>query len=871
MKKISHFFSIFILISNVFLNLFTGTAYAVDTTNSLDASQFVSSVSVSDANGPIGTNKISDSSSINVNYNLTLGDGKNIDTTQPYTMPLPKELNYETTKPISLDYNGVHLGDVTIKDGVIYIQFSPEVSQFENLSAHFNFWSGFNKDELDYDNGNDMIFPTQSNPDNSVHINFSKSGSGGGSGTSAISKSLTYDDTDPTIVNWSVTVNNGGYAIDNSVFKDVMENNQDYIPGSMTINYRNWNRAVISSETKDPTLIQQSDGSQTFSFNFGQLKSVDEKDDSAVTSIVIRYKTKLLFNAENNRYPNTAYSYDGDQVIDHALSTATYRGQGGGGEGDQVINISGTKTWDDQENAFNSRPQQIELALLRNDVNYKQTQVSEDQDGNWKYSFNSVPKFDSSGNEYRYSIKELNTPDGYVSEVNGNDIINHYQASSETIDVAGEKVWDDGNNQDGKRPTEITVNLLANDEIIKSQKVTRETNWQYSFTDLPKFEEGKPVTYRVTENPVEGYTTKVDGTTITNTYKPETKKISVSKIWNDQDNQDGLRTNSVKVELLSDGKVLDQSVLNNENKWQTTWTNLPKFSQGKEINYNVREVTKIAGYTIEISNKNPESFVITNTHIPESITIKGEKIWNDKQNQQKIRPNQIAIQLFANGKAVLNKNITSADNWKYEITNLPKYSQGKVIDYSIKEKTVAGYSSKIEGFNIVNTLTAQPESIELKAMKTWKDNNDKKNIRPNAISVQLYANNQKSGSPFKITKENGWKNVWNNLPKNDSNGKEIIYTLKEIDIPEGYTSSIKTHGKYEFEIINRYREEGRSSNKEDGNSTKKNEKNNSPVYTSSSHKKYPATGEKSSIALSFLGISLIAVSSAVYLFITKRK
>ena len=33
--------------------------------------------------------------------------------------------------------------------------------------------------------------------------------------------------------------------------------------------------------------------------------------------------------------------------------------------------------------------------------------------------------------------------------------------------ISGEKVWDDKDNQDGKRPEKISVNLLANGEKVK--------------------------------------------------------------------------------------------------------------------------------------------------------------------------------------------------------------------------------------------------------------------------------------------------------------------------------------------------------------------------------------------------------------------
>ena len=43
----------------------------------------------------------------------------------------------------------------------------------------------------------------------------------------------------------------------------------------------------------------------------------------------------------------------------------------------------------------------------------------------------------------------------------------------ETIDIEGTKTWNDANDQDGKRPGKITVNLLADGDIYATKEVTR--------------------------------------------------------------------------------------------------------------------------------------------------------------------------------------------------------------------------------------------------------------------------------------------------------------------------------------------------------------------------------------------------------------
>ncbi|MDQ8775751.1 Cna B-type domain-containing protein, partial [Streptococcus ruminantium] len=125
-----------------------------------------------------------------------------------------------------------------------------------------------------------------------------------------------------------------------------------------------------------------------------------------------------------------------------------------------------------------------------------------------------------------YSVEEANTPNGYTSSVEGTTITNTH--TPETTEVAGTKTWNDNNDQDGKRPKSITVNLLANGEVVQSQKVSADTNWTYTFTNLPKYANGKEIIYTVTENAVDNYTTTIDGHNITNSYTPGQTSLTVT-------------------------------------------------------------------------------------------------------------------------------------------------------------------------------------------------------------------------------------------------------------------------------------------------------------------------------------------------------
>lgn len=344
MKKIKNTFLILLLLLGSLYNI-SGIVQA-DTADNANATQFVQSVTLSNNNGPIGPNKISDSSAVNVTYNLAIPNDIVIAPDQVYSMPLPAELRYSSNDAIVLKTSsGVAVGSVTIKDGTISILFNSNINTLSNRNINFNFWSNFNKNLLNYETGNDLAFPTKDDPNNTSHLNFSKSSSGGSSGASAISKNLRYGRNHTAT--WTVIINNGGDSILNSIFVDKMGNTQEYIPGSTVISYRNYQDKIIHTDTQDLVFTPDSNGEQTAQINFGRLYGDSEEVLDGNTSIIVRYQTKLKYNPNDNRYPNSAFSYDDTRLIDSAKSTATYRNQGGGVNGDEAADVI-VKYTDDQ-------------------------------------------------------------------------------------------------------------------------------------------------------------------------------------------------------------------------------------------------------------------------------------------------------------------------------------------------------------------------------------------------------------------------------------------------------------------------------------------------------------------------------------------
>ncbi|MGF0055878.1 Cna B-type domain-containing protein, partial [Peptoniphilaceae bacterium SGI.097] len=72
----------------------------------------------------------------------------------------------------------------------------------------------------------------------------------------------------------------------------------------------------------------------------------------------------------------------------------------------------------------------------------------------------------------------------------------------------------------------------------------------------------------------------------------------VTKVWKDQNDQDGKRPDSVIIRLLADGKETEKTLtLTKANHWTGSFTNLDEYNAGKKIEYTVREETIGNGYT----------------------------------------------------------------------------------------------------------------------------------------------------------------------------------------------------------------------------------------------------------------------------------
>ena len=532
------------------------------------------------------------------------------------------------------------------------------------------------------------------------------------------------------------------------------------------------------------------------------------------------------------------------------------------------------KVWKDANNQDGKRPTSITVKLLADGQDTGKTLELTEANG-WAGSFTNLDA-DKGGIPIQYTVVEV-TVTGYTSDVTGDaasgfTITNSY--SPETVDVKATKNWDDANNQDGKRPTKITINLLADGQKVDSKEVqaAADGTWTVEFTKLAKYKNGKEIKYTVTEEAVAEYDSYIKDFTITNKYAPKEIDYKVTKVWNDANNQDGKRPESVTVQLYKkvgdadpvavEGKKLTLTAKDktDANTWVASFTNLPQYEAGKEITYSIKEVDVPAGYEASVTGQ-----VVTNTHNPETVILSGTKVWKDNNNQDGKRTDKVKVQIFKGegekAELVQEIEVSEATGWKFESKALPKYENGTEIKYTVKEVAVKEYTSTItpekDGkYTITNEHT--PEKITVKGKKIWDDANNKDGIRPDSITVALLANGKETGKTVTVTKatalsDNEWAFEFTGLDRY-ANGKPIEYTVKEVGTVNGYTAEEKG-----MNVTNTHTPEKPTPGKP-----------NEPGKPGPKPQ-LPNTGEKASNAAVVAGLALMAVTGGLYFVSRKNK
>ena len=492
----------------------------------------------------------------------------------------------------------------------------------------------------------------------------------------------------------------------------------------------------------------------------------------------------------------------------------------------------------------------------------------------WTHTWENLPKY-KSGVEiiYRAAETEVNAPDGtyyqtsYAYDGNTKTTVTNTAQDAETakMNFTARVFWDDADDVDGVRPESVTLKLVAEvgEDPVTDDAVfgadfqwTQEVGpgvdntWTTVWENLPRFTTGnEQITYSIVEVNAEGgeitqgnslddnytvtaYNAFGDGyMTVTNTHTPVTVNITINKDWDDNNNQDGIRPESVTGSLYqAEGgsyvKVQD-FVITGEN-WSTTITGLPQKEGGQEIAYYVSE-NAVAEYeltalgdSVQISDGKTAYLVsgstvtLTNTHTPGTVKYQVTLTWDDNNNAAGKRPGTVTVNL-GNEKIVLTVSdgqIVPPKGEQYEfvtdgngggtltIKDLPEFVNGEQQTYQGSVDNITDYDETITAFgpNSVNYKLSYTGSTSyedgLGFTKVWEEYNyNGYDMRPSTSEYAQYLTlSVVNGEPVTATPtitEDQYGNyivTYSGLPMY-SGGQAIQYQVIERNVPNFTTEN----------------------------------------------------------------------------------
>ena len=442
---------------------------------------------------------------------------------------------------------------------------------------------------------------------------------------------------------------------------------------------------------------------------------------------------------------------------------------------DEKISLTVNKVWKDNSIQSLRRPKVVTINVYNEEnllVGTYDLKISEGQES---YTFEGLRKYDETTGkdiEYRVEEQEKNTGDlhfytssvGKVESIGENSkqvtITNTFTKPDDKTSVTVNKVWDDNNNEAGKRPESVKLLLKDGSETVGEQEVNssnavsgNKNSWQYTFTEIEKYDgNGQEKVYTVDEKEVNSgdlqfYNKQISGLSVTNVFTHNTENVNIpfTVKWIDNEIQETRRPESVKIILKANGNIvegkeviLQGNTQENKDSWIGEFTDLPKYDElNNIINYEVEE-QEVNSLDLKFYKNTVNGYEITNTFTrPEDLmTLTVTKIWEDQENVYGKRPEAVRVIVNSvNGST--SGVIEGKNNWKVKITGLAKYNEnGQEITYTIKEEEISegslffyqGTQSSVTktsentlNATITNKMVKTPGMVEVKYVDKYEN------------------------------------------------------------------------------------------------------------------------------------------------------
>lgn len=541
-----------------------------------------------------------------------------------------------------------------------------------------------------------------------------------------------------------------------------------------------------------------------------------------------------------------AYDKDGNKYIYFAVETSTgnYLTSYDYSDADKTIitntakgEISGTKTWKDNGDAYKTRPETLTLTLKcsveggDSETVNATPEWTKNDDNTWTYVYKDLPMADKTGQAYTYTVEET-LPDGsaYVCTTDGFNLTNTLTGK---VKVSGMKTWVGG------QPAELQLTLLRSTDgeawttvdVADGQPTWANTDtdkWSYTYSDLPKYDEnGVLYRYKVAETvpqdydsaaasgeavAVEGGDENVYTYDFTNVKKGA---LTVEKIVQGNRGETdraftftvtltGESTTGVKADSVSE-TFGDMTFENGKATFtlkhgeSITANGLPA-----GLTYTVEETdANTDGYTTSnsgnigtIPSGDTAKVYFTNTkHEGEALTtsVSVQKVWKiDNGGEQ---PESVKVQLEKDGQPYGNPvTLSDKNGWKHEWKDLPLGFTWTVEEVDAPEGFTSYTNHYDNHFVITNDdvdIEQKPETVNVRKVWVIDDGGE----RPDSVSVQLLRDGEPFGDPVTLNDANDWSYAWNDLESGHN------WTVVELNVPDGFKATVSQSGDT-FTIIN---------------------------------------------------------------------
>lgn len=384
---------------------------------------------------------------------------------------------------------------------------------------------------------------------------------------------------------------------------------------------------------------------------------------------------------------------------------------------------SGTEEGNTWKNAENDEEKRGKHWKLRSKGN---NQLGDPEKGEFDFNYT-----DDSRRSFTYTLGDLDSDDGYYityyaeinggfadkdefknqAKLNGTGVSRDGNENKYIISNAGgslngshffnikiQKTDEKGNPLQGAKfsitnpVNKYTETITSGENGIAELKDVSKADYKVQETEAPKGYTKDPTIYDITKENLEA--SKASGSTITLTIKNEKDEVkkkstsfSVEKRWVLDPKLATNKPDKVTVFVLKNGHKDKTVELSQENGWKASFSNLPKEdADGNEIVYTVSEDT-IAGFKAAISGTDENGFTISNYN-GGNVVIPVTKKWKGSG----AHPDQLNVQLWADGKKVATYTLNEANAWQHSFDNMPKFNNGKEIRYTVTEDSVSGYT-----------------------------------------------------------------------------------------------------------------------------------------------------------------------------------